>query len=307
MAEQIIICIIAILVSFLVCIKEWKGSTDNQKLALSILLVISIGAAFLSCLFGILKDKKEQENVSLLKRIDELNQKQSDTLQLNLEKSLQIIELQQQSLDSASDVLRQQADLKAAYMTISSLQNEKLQEMIGGQTPPTINILAQTTADIMFNSETKRWDSPDFFVEIIFALSNESKYHLKSVIAKMHCDNYPNFRKVIPKSDKSVNFIIYDNNAGLSYEKDTNLSTLPAKKIKHAFTIRAPIGLDEYMFNLKVEWSNGYYYTLIFLRPSNLSHDHKKYLLNLSRIESYGADGKRQEIKHNFLSNNVLQ
>ena len=308
MEEQIIICASIILVAVFTFVKEWKIASASQRLSLVILLIIAIGGAAIAFIFGIAKDKKEKENVALLKKIETLNQNHRDALRLNLNKSFHIIDLQNQTLDSASDLIHSQAELKDAYIKISSLQDEKMTEMLGGQIPPTVNIIAQTRGDRLYNKATKDWESADFFVDITFTLLNESKYHLKSVVAKVDCENYKNIRKVNRISESSTNLILYDNNVGVNWKRnDTILATLPANTLKEAFSTRVPIGLNEYMFTLMVEWSNGYYYCNIFLIPNNSVIDPKKYLLKLKRIEFFGDNGKQIKVKSNFFSNNVLQ
>lgn len=306
MKEQIIICVGIILVAVFTFAKEWKIASENQKISLVILLIIAIGGATIACIYGIAKEKQEQENVALLKRIDTLNQNHSDTLRLNLKKSSHIIDLQNQTLDSASDLIHRQAELKDAYIKISTLQDEKITEMLGGQIPPTVNIVAQTIAERLYNKTTNNWDSADFFVGITFTLLNESKYHLKAVVAKVQCENYNNIRKVNKISETSANLVLYDKNAELYGRNDTSLATLPAHTLKKAFYTKVPIGLNEYMFTLMVEWSNGYYYSHIFLTANNSVIDPKSYLLKLKKIEFFAADGKQIKVKYNFFSNNVL-
>jgi hypothetical protein len=304
MKEQIIFFVITGLIAVFTFYKEWESATPNQRISLIILLIISISGALTSVFFGIEKEKKESENEILIKT---LNRHHSDTLRLSLNKSAKIIDLQNQMLESASDLKHRQTELNDAYIKITSLQGEKIAEVLGGETPPIINIVAQTTAKRSFNKVTNNFDSADFFVDITFYLINESKYHLKSVAIKVNnSSNYGNIRKVIKKSEKSWDLILYDQHAAMMQIKDTSLATLPSNIIKTAYHTTVPIGLDGYLFGLKVEWSNGYYRSFINFAPSNLSSDPEKYLLKVENIEFFGADNKPIKVKYNFFSNNTL-
>ena len=306
MAEPIIICVVGCIVAILTCIIEWNRDSDNKNLYLISLLVIAIGGFLIACFYGIEKEKKDIENGKLLRRIDTLSKMQSDTLRINLDKSLSILNFERESLDSTLSVLRNQEELKTAYKKISQLQEEKLTEVLGGKTPPTLNIIAQTIADIMYNKEKRDFDEPDFFAYVQFTLSNESKYFLKSVVLRSTGENYKNIRKVIPTSETSWNLIRYNSNESLSEFTENNLGTLAPNKIKGGFSTKVPVGLSEYMFTISVEWNNGYYRANVFLKPSTPKDPIKNYVLKLDRIEFFDAANKSQKVKYTFFSNNVL-
>src|SRR5689334_1194415 len=79
--------------------------TNNRKLAVLSLFILSIGGAVFTGLFGVQKVTKENQNSTLLRRIDTLSTNQSDTLRINLDSTLKIIGLQNVSLDSVTKTL----------------------------------------------------------------------------------------------------------------------------------------------------------------------------------------------------------
>jgi hypothetical protein len=232
-----------------ILILEWKDATKKQKIGLFVLIVINCVLTGFAIMSQIGNDEKET-------RIAQINKNHSDTLKINLDKTLEIIEAQNKLLDSTKE-------LKDAYYKLHKLEEKQLMQVLGGHTSPEFQIHFYLKTRLVENLKTNQRDSVEFYYEVFVQYLNKSEYYLKAFTSILKSNvNYPNIRKFVNKGDKLVP-VFYEaerDDSNTSFElSNTTLGTLPPRVRKGCFRFEMPVGDDEYRFDVYAEWNNGFY------------------------------------------------
>jgi len=160
----------------------------------------------------------------------------------------------------------QQRNLVSAYQEIDELQKERYNQIVGGDSPPTLKLVTRMVPSGLahWDKRTQSFvnDSSMFHVVFTFIFINESPYIIKS--ARVTIDNldYLNQRRFLMgtyKKDPGTMGIMKFNNSHEVHE----FNTMPPDKEglrSKSFSITVPReGYDLFHFHLSVEWSNGFY------------------------------------------------
>jgi hypothetical protein len=264
---------------FLSLLSDWNTSRKDNPLGFweflkseqikSYSFVVAIALILIS---GVISYASDQANVKLIGDVDATELK-VDTVRV-LADSIQ---------DLQRELSTQQRNLVAAYQEIDKLQKERYNQIVGGDSPPTLKLVTRMYPSGLahWDKKTQRFinDSSMFHVVFTFIFINESPYIIKS--ARVTVDNldYLNqyrFLQGTYKKDPGTMGIMKFNNSHEVHE----FNTMPPDKEglrSKAFSIMVPReGYDLFQFHLSVEWSNGFYTADIEVTPSQ-DFDESKY------------------------------
>lgn len=183
--------------------------------------------------------------------------------------------------DSIGELQRElfvrQEDLADAYREISKLQTERHNEIVGGDSPPTLKLVSRIYpigyAKVDEKTRQLKGDSIAFHLLLTFIFINESPYIIKSARAVIdHLDylNQLRFLRGTYKKKPGPWGIMKFNNSHEVHEFNTMPPDSDGLRSK-AFTIMVPLHeeYDLFQFFLSVEWSNGYYTAEISIKPDS--------------------------------------
>jgi hypothetical protein len=219
------------------------------------------------------------------------SEKSTDSIIGNIDATKMEIDTVKVLADSMQQLQRElnlnQKKLVDAYEEINELQAERHNEIMGGNSAPTLRLESRLypLSFIQYNENgTVKRDSLALHVLLTFYFINESPYTLKSARVTIDHLDYLNQKRFLNGTymkDPGPWGIMKFNNSHEVHEFNT-LPPDPNGKISKRFTILVPLeGYDLYQFFLSVEWSNGYYSGELEIRPDK-NFNSKLYFKNAS-------------------------
>jgi hypothetical protein len=244
-------------------IDDWQKSKDSSNLQTflgflkgeKIKITSFFIALVLTAITGFLSYDSERSTNQIIREVDTTRMK-VDTVKV--------------LADSIGELQR---DLVNAYREIADLQIERHNEIVGGNSPPTLKMVSRMypLSYVKFVRGV-RSDSTAFHVLFTFIFINESPYIIKSARVTIDHLDYLNQRRFLNstyKKDPGQWGIMKFNNSHEVHE----FNTMPPDSLglrSKAFTIMVPLeGYAVYQFFLSVEWSNGYYTAEIEVKPGS--------------------------------------
>ena len=261
MFSAIFLCVLLVIQSYLALYVGIIGTSDKKQRRV---LILTFVVTLLLCLYTGYKEwdssQTDEANIELLNSNTRLLER-IDTL--------------------SSELIKKTNELSDVNAILAKVQEERHREVLGGDVPPAIKILAtfgeerfvENPMDVRFTA-----DSLEHYWEIQIILENNSKYFLKSVEAVLSGYDLYSQQLFFSRLRKRGGLIRPIDMLALNktrYELEKNLTTLSPSEHRIVFVRRIPLRCNEADFHLEVEWSNGFYEVDLQI-VSNVKRDYDK-------------------------------